>query len=82
MFNGSDLGKEFSANPLNARFHPPQPQTTEQPQPTAQQLLVTAPNETSGIDLLDILLQPDLEDTGALNKIKRESKKKRKGLNL
>lgn len=77
VFNGSDLGKAYSANLLSAKFLP-------EPQKTAYNQNTTASNiETeSGNDLLDILLAPDPEDTGALNKIKRESKKKRKGLNL
>ena len=81
VFNGSNLGKEFSANPLNERFNKPeQPQqitasnSTHQPTQTA--------SESVNTELLDILLAPDQEDMGALNKIKRESKKKRKGLNL
>ena len=81
VFNGSDLGKEFSANPLNERFnHPASGQQTakitpEQPQQASQA-------EDNNTNLLDILLQPDQEDMGALNKTKREQKKKRKGLNL
>ncbi|MFD2872047.1 relaxase/mobilization nuclease domain-containing protein [Mucilaginibacter ximonensis] len=78
VFNGSDLGKEFSANPLNDRFHKNESvQQTTSSSPIAQ----TEPSNGNA-DLLDILLAPDQEDIGALNKIKRESKKKRKGLNL
>jgi hypothetical protein len=82
VFNGSDLGKEFSANPLHERFNSSAPErktilaAIEQPQ---QQHLSAEDNDSS---LLDILLEPDREDVGALNKIKREQKKKRKGLNL
>jgi len=86
VFNGSDLGKEYSANPLNERFNQPEPirSVTMQRQPFMQQLSAENPEapEINGT-LLDILLQPGFDDIGALNKIKREhAKKKRKRLNL
>ncbi|MBK0379208.1 relaxase/mobilization nuclease domain-containing protein [Mucilaginibacter segetis] len=71
VFKGSDLGKEFSANPLNERFNKAEPTYFQ-----------TNQDNSTSVDLLDILLAPDQEDIGALNKIKRESRKKRKGLNL
>ncbi|OCX54359.1 hypothetical protein BEL04_08870 [Mucilaginibacter sp. PPCGB 2223] len=78
VFNGSDLGKEFSANPLNERFNEPE-------NPAAQKTTTAEQSHQekfdTGTNLLDILLQPDREDLGALNKIKREQRK-RKGLNL
>jgi hypothetical protein len=79
VFNGSDLGKGYSANLLSAKFLP-EPAKTNATQQTNNETFT--PIVGSGEDLLDILLAPDQEDTGALNKIKRESKKKRKGLNL
>ncbi len=79
VFNGSDLGKEFSANPMNERFDRQEKgsvcKNPGHPESDAIDL-----GEVP--DLLQILLQPDHNDTGALNKIKRESRKKRKGLNL
>ncbi|MDB5004450.1 MAG: hypothetical protein JWQ34_2675 [Mucilaginibacter sp.] len=77
VFNGSDLGKAYSANLLSAKLLP-DPQTAAYNQNTTTNNVETE----KGNDLLDILLAPDQEDMGALNKIKRESKKKRKGLNL
>ncbi|MEO8887314.1 MAG: relaxase/mobilization nuclease domain-containing protein [Mucilaginibacter sp.] len=67
VFNGSDLGKEFSANPLNAKFNKTEP---------VQQPATYEPAES--IDVLDILLQPEQQDIAALNKLK----KKRKRFNL
>jgi hypothetical protein len=81
VFKGSDLGKEFSANPLNERFNsvqPTQPITSPTPAEPRQPMY----EASDGIDLLGMLLQPDREDMGALHKIKREQKKKRKGLKL
>ncbi len=74
VFNGSDLGKEYSANSLAAKFLPePQIRTTIQ----AQHQVADLPSNND--ELLDILLSPEREDLAALNKFK---KKKRKGLNL
>jgi hypothetical protein len=74
VFNGSDLGKGYSANLLSTKFLP-------EPQKSAYNQNTTTNNvETeNGNDLLDILLAPEGEDIAALNKFK---KKKRKGLNL
>jgi hypothetical protein len=79
VFNGSDLGKEFSANPLNERFNKAEP---NRPRTTTEPTQFHTNQDNNSTDLLDVLLAPDQEDMGALNKIKRESKKKRKGLNL
>jgi hypothetical protein len=74
VFNGSDLGKEYSANSLAVKFLPePQVRTTIQAQHQAADL------HSNNDELLDILLSPEREDLAALNKYKR---KKRKGLNL
>ena len=74
VFNGSDLGKAYSANLLSAQFLPePQAKLTAAQQ--TQDLSAT----DSGENLLDILMAPEREDMAALNKFK---KKKRKGLNL
>jgi len=81
VFNGSDLGKAYSANLLSAKFLPEPPPKTA----IGQQIKDSVANDIStdhSDNLLDILLAPDQEDMGALNKIKRESRKKRKGLNL
>ncbi|MES2425312.1 MAG: relaxase/mobilization nuclease domain-containing protein, partial [Bacteroidota bacterium] len=76
VFNGSDLGKAYSANLLSARFLPELQTKTA----TAQQANAPfGPAPTVGEVLLDILLAPEQEDLAALNKFK---KKKRKGLNL
>jgi len=78
VFNGSDLGKAYSANMLSAQFLPEQPTKTF----VTRQINEGFDAATAGTELPDILLAPDQEDMGALNKIKREQKKKRKGLNL
>jgi len=83
VFNGSDLGKEFSANPLNERFNKTETSSPlAAPKPTEQPQLHHTQETDNDFELLYILLAPDQEDMGALNKIKREQKKKRKGLNL
>lgn len=88
VFNGSDLGKAFSANPLNERFNQPAPLLpVDAPKPTNAEPVHTPPvgghaaDFSDGTHLLDILVQPDQEDIGALNKIKHQLKK-RKGQNL
>lgn len=84
VFNGSDLGKEFSANPMNERFNfsKQQSRTSQRNQDLNQSSFDDNPFATN-LDVMDILLQPDHEDTGALNKIKRESRKgNRKGLSI
>jgi len=79
VFNGSDLGKAYSANLLSAQLVAPVPHITIKTnvQPTTATTFGPANAGNSG--LLDILLAPDREDLAALNKFK---KKKRKGLNL
>lgn len=75
VFNGSDLGKAYSANLLSAQFLP-EPTKTIITQQTPDANFNAA---TTGDDLLDALFAPEREDLAALNKFK---KKKRKGLNL
>jgi len=75
VFNGSDLGKAYSANLLSAKFLP-EPQKTPYHQNTADNGNTETEN---GNELLDILFAAEREDMAALNKFK---KKKRKGLNL
>ncbi|MES2375419.1 MAG: relaxase/mobilization nuclease domain-containing protein [Bacteroidota bacterium] len=78
VFNGSDLGKAYSANQLSAQFLADPVKSNLQYQNEAQ-----AGNEFSqasaGDELIDVLFAPEREDMAALNKFK---KKKRKGLNL
>jgi hypothetical protein len=76
VFNGSDLGKEFSANPLNERFNQQVKINTPKEEQPAQQVIAQPTNDA---DLLDILLAPEREDMAALNKFK---KRKRRRLNL
>ncbi|SDE01656.1 Relaxase/Mobilisation nuclease domain-containing protein [Mucilaginibacter pineti] len=78
VFNGSDLGKAYSANQISAQLSPDPVKPKFQHQHEAQ-----ANNEFSealaGDKLINVLIAPELEDLAALNKFK---KKKRKGLNL
>jgi hypothetical protein len=74
VFNGSDLGKAYSANLLSAKFLPEPPARYIAVNDT---FLPAAQND--GDSLLNILLAPEREDMAALNKFK---KKKRKRLNL
>jgi len=86
VFNGSDLGKAYSAAVLTDRLS----QNKETvPIPKDSHQLLQAPqnvpdNFTSGNgtveNLLDILFQGEKQDLAALNKFK--TRKKRKGLNL
>jgi hypothetical protein len=76
VFNGSDLGKAYSANQLAAQLLPePQAKTASQQQDHE----IPAYSQTGSDELIDILFAPEHEDMAALNKFK---KKKRKGLNL
>ncbi|MGF7080351.1 relaxase/mobilization nuclease domain-containing protein [Mucilaginibacter sp. UYCu711] len=73
VFNGSDLGKAYSANQLAAQLLPdPKPAIKAEHQYEQQ-----AKNTSD--DLLYILFAPEHDDMAALNKFK---KKKRKGQNL
>ncbi|MBB5395163.1 relaxase/mobilization nuclease domain-containing protein [Mucilaginibacter sp. AK015] len=76
VFNGSDLGKAYSANQLASQLLPdPKPMVSTQQQ-------VYEPHSTSrqsGDELLDVLFALEQDDLAALNKFK---KKKRKGQNL
>jgi hypothetical protein len=76
VFNGSDLGKAYSANLLSAQFLP---EPITRPAMQYAQDVMSSSAAASGDDLLDILFAPEREDIAALNKFK---KKKRKGLNL
>lgn len=84
VFNGSDLGKEFSANPMNERFNQPkQPGNNNQQNEDFNQSNFNGKQFDNSPDVIDVLLQPDYNDVGALNKIKQESRRKnRKGLSL
>jgi hypothetical protein len=76
VFNGSDLGKAYSANQISAQLLPePLGQATYKQQAHD----VQSYSQTSGSGIIDILFAPEQEDIAALNKFK---KKKRKGLNL
>jgi len=78
VFNGSDLGKAYSANLLSAQFLPEPPAKTaidHQANNIAANEIITDHSDS----MLDILFAPEREDLAALNKFK---KKKRKGLNL
>lgn len=74
VFNGSDLGKAYSANALSDYFLP-EPKRQGQTQEHQEFNYDVAGNDNN---LLDILMAPDRNDMGALNKIKRESRKKQK----
>ena len=81
VFNGSDLGKAYSANMLSTRLLPDPLNKSVGPQQSND---ATAGNisdqlSTSGNEMLDILFATEREDLAALSKFK---KKKRKGLNL
>jgi len=92
VFNGSDLGKPYSANSLGTRFTPePENKTANQKEAhdnSGKKLYDQAATSGNtafsqelslGDELLNILLAPGQEDMAALHKFK---KKKRKGLNL
>ncbi|WP_448698264.1 relaxase/mobilization nuclease domain-containing protein [Mucilaginibacter sp. AW1-3] len=92
VFNGRDLDKQFSANPLNEFFNqsPTQTVTGLDPANTSKSAAKETPSRSTysenndndhSSELLDILFQPDREDMGALNQIKRQQQK-RKGQNL
>jgi hypothetical protein len=81
VFNGSDLGKAYSANLLSAKFQQeePIPKTMTNPQTRDQTTSeANTPASNNQDEVLDILFTPEREDLAALNKFK----KKRKGLNL
>ncbi|MEO6520570.1 MAG: relaxase/mobilization nuclease domain-containing protein [Mucilaginibacter sp.] len=73
VFNGSDLGKAYSANQLAAQLLPDPKPTIKAEHQYEQQVKNTSD------DLLDILFAPEHDDMAALNKFKN---KKRKGQNL
>ena len=78
VFNGSDLGKAYSANQLSAQFlpDPVKPKFQHEDQAQAGDEFSQA---SAGDELIDLLFAAEREDLAALNKFK---KKKRKGLNL
>jgi len=79
VFNGSDLGKTYSANQLSAQFLPdPLTKNTGQNQGTVGLDTINQAS-ISGDEMRDVLFAAEREDLAALNKFKR---KKRKGLNL
>ncbi|MBB5395208.1 relaxase/mobilization nuclease domain-containing protein [Mucilaginibacter sp. AK015] len=77
VFNGSDLGKAYSANQLSAQLLPDPVKS----KPGIQDALQGHEfgQATSGDGLFDVLFAAEREDLAALNKFK---KKKCKGLNL
>jgi len=77
VFNGSDLGKEYSANRIAAGLLSEPANKTVNRDLYAEKIVNQSASTAEA--LLDILLAPEREDTAALNKFK---KKKRKGLNL
>lgn len=58
VFNGSDLGKDYSANAINERLEKTQPETRS---PTVEQLPIGNPQEplASSQDLLELLMQSE-----------------------
>jgi hypothetical protein len=76
VFNGSDLGKAYSANQLAALLLP-EPKTKTASQQQNHEIPVYS--QTGSDELIDVLFAPEQEDMAALNKFKR---KKRKALNL
>jgi len=78
VFNGSDLGKAYSANQLSAHLLPDPVKPKFQYQNQVQADYESSQTAT-GDELIDVLFAAEREDLAALNKFK---KKKRKGLNL
>jgi len=78
VFNGSDLGKAYSANQLAARLLPDPIKAATKQQDFDHSIRGFHEPATGGT-LLDLLFTPEQEDQAALNKFK---KKKRKGLNI
>lgn len=80
VFNGSDLGKAYSANLLSGRFLPESTTKVAGQQHDHDVFLNNTTCEIAAADeLMDILFAAEREDLAALNKFK---KKKRTGLNL
>lgn len=78
VFNGSDLGKAYSANQLSAQLLPDPVKPKFPHQHEAQQNNEFSQTSAGG-ELIDVLFAAEREDLAALNKFK---KKKRKGLKL
>jgi hypothetical protein len=81
VFNGSDLGKAYSANLLTAAFRPePSPgHKTHNRQDGIRQMHDSGTLRQCNT-LLDDLLRPESDDQAALQKFRK--RKKRKGLNI
>ncbi|MVN91535.1 relaxase/mobilization nuclease domain-containing protein [Mucilaginibacter aquatilis] len=78
VFNGSDLGKTYSANQLATKLLP-EPKQNRQTQTDDWSPTATDHGQSIRSQLLDVLFEAEQQDLAALNKFKR---KKRKGLNL
>lgn len=78
VFNGSDLGKAYSANQLSAKLLP-DPLKAKFPYQNEAPAGHEFKQPATGDELIDVLFATEREDLAALNKFK---KKKRKGLNL
>jgi hypothetical protein len=81
VFNGSALGKPYSANLLSGKFLP-EPETARKihkPINDGQEFREAIGPQLGGSDLTDILFRPEDQDLAALHKFK---KKKRRGLRL
>lgn len=78
VFNGSDLGKTYSANQLAAQLLPDPIKPIKQQQ-GFDDTIINHDISNTGENLLDILLTPEREDLAALARFK---KKKHKGLNI
>ncbi|RKR84167.1 relaxase/mobilization nuclease-like protein [Mucilaginibacter gracilis] len=81
VFNGSDLGKAYSANQLSAQLLPDLPGKINRQRQSDDEIAgnVLRQTATGGNELMDVLFAAEREDLAALNKFKR---KKRKGLKL
>lgn len=93
VFNGSDLGKAYSAEILTARFvdtHSEQfqPNKTKSQQPTnifttQGSMLSTGQSSNNDTGVLDILFKEEYQDLSAIGKLQqRKRRKKRKGHSL
>lgn len=78
VFNGSDLGKAYSANALSNHFLPEPKAPSQDAQASTTTIYEQSTAGDQGDGLLDILFKPERGDDAALAKFK----KKRKGLNL
>ncbi|MBL4674606.1 MAG: relaxase/mobilization nuclease domain-containing protein [Mucilaginibacter sp.] len=74
VFNGSDLGKAYSANQLSSAFHGEQTGERKDHRHADYQ---QQSNVTSNDELLNVLFGQEQEDLAALNKFKRKRKGQR-----